>query len=194
MQVQQHQLQESACCRCFSSLPCDHLHVCQARFPELLQATVLSLTKPVRAEDTSRFLHQTPWLPRVELVVGCLEHLLYVTNQLKNKHKTLTLKQQQATGWRGWCFYLVHISEHSCKALFPQWGNMQALCEGILRYILHRKVRGIGVVYSRTGSSPALPRLMSALSLTSHRTTGKPALQALVSSVKSDRWTGDFEI
>ena len=64
---------------------------------------------------------------------------------------------------------------------------MQALCEGILRYILHRKVSGIGVVYSRTGSSPALPRLMSALSLTSHRTTGKPALQALVSSVKSDR-------
>lgn len=42
----------------------------------------LNFTKPARATDTSRFLHQTPWLPLVELVVGCLEHLFYVTYQI----------------------------------------------------------------------------------------------------------------
>lgn len=37
------------------------------------------------ATDTSRFLHQAPRLPRMELVVGCLEHLFYVAHQLKER-------------------------------------------------------------------------------------------------------------
>lgn len=89
VQVQQHQLWELAWCRCLSLL-CDHGRVSGQVSRVTAGHSSLNFTKPVRATDTSRFLHQTPWLPLVELVVGCLEHLFYVTYQLKNTARHLS--------------------------------------------------------------------------------------------------------
>ena len=109
----------------------------------------LSLTEPVRATDTSRFLHQTPWLPRVELVVSCLEHLLYVTYQLKNIARHLGNNGVKAGEVTTSDPDLAHTSVlFPSSFLFLQRGNMQALCEGVIRHILYRKVRGM-VGYSR---------------------------------------------
>lgn len=84
---------------------------------------------------------------------------------------------------------LVHISEHSCKALF--YFPNEATCRPsvkVLRYILSRKVRGMGRCTAEAEVHLLCLHCMSALSLTGHRTTGKSVLQASVSSAKSERF------
>lgn len=99
----------------------------QARFPETPQATVLSVSQNLWATDTSRFLQQTPWLPRVQLVVGCLEHLFYVTYQLQNTARHLNNNWAKA-GELNASSSDRHVLESVVSKLtwFPHKGNVQA--------------------------------------------------------------------
>lgn len=123
----------------------------------------LNLTKPVRATDTSRFLQQTPWLPCMQLVVGRLEHLFYVTYQLKNMARYFSNSWAKA-GEVNQIWRTVRVLLPS-SFVFPQWSNMQALCEGVIRHILYRKTDTAGY---RKGCV-----VISSLSLTSYRITWK---------------------
>lgn len=81
MQVQQRQLRESGVgeLRCFPGVS-EHLLVL-SQVPRVTAGQALT-HKPMSTTDTSRLLHQAPGLPRVQLVVGRLQHLLYVTHQV----------------------------------------------------------------------------------------------------------------
>lgn len=54
----------------------------QPGFQSHCRSVFFQPTKPVSTINASRLLHQAPGLPRVELVVGCLQHLFYVTYQV----------------------------------------------------------------------------------------------------------------
>lgn len=66
-------------------------------FQSPCRSSFLNLTKPVSAADTSRLLHHAPWLPRVELVVGRLQHLFYMTHQLKSTARHVRTRHRQLT-------------------------------------------------------------------------------------------------
>ena len=132
----------------------------QARFSEWLQATVLSVSQNLWDLQTLHvfFIRRRDCHVWSLLYAVCSISSMWLTSWKTNN----TLKQQglMAGEVNASDSDLVHISEHSCKALF--YFPNEATCRPsvkVLRYISPRKVRGMGAVYSRGWSSPALPTL-----------------------------------